>query len=70
MVPAINEPMKIAIFAVLTIIGISYARRSIKIDIVNPMPPGKPTAIILLQFKSEVKEHKPILTPTLSFPNH
>ena len=64
-VPATNEPIKIAILEVLIITGMLYARRSMKIDIVNPMPPKKPIPRIYTHFTSAGKEHMPELTPAL-----
>ena len=50
--PAINDEIKITNFALLIMVSLSKARSVTKIDIVNPIPPKKPTPKIDLQFKS------------------
>ena len=49
----------------LIISGISNARRSMKIDIVNPMSPRNPIPRMFTHFTLEGKEHIPILTPRI-----
>ena len=45
MIPATKEESRITNLALLMILWLSKAKRVMKIDMVKPMPPKKPTAI-------------------------
>ena len=60
--PATNDEIKITNFALLIIVSLSKARSVIKIDIVNPMPPKKPTPKIDFQFMSSGSLQSPNVT--------
>ena len=57
------EARSIAILAVEIILASAKARRVMKIDIVNPMPPNKPAPKIVFHFKSAGRVQIPALTP-------
>ena len=60
--PATNEESKIINLALLITASLSKANKVIKIDIVNPIPPKKPTPKTDFQFISLGNLHKPIYT--------
>lgn len=60
--PATSELSKMLIFELWTIAALSKAKTVIKIDIVNPIPPKKPAAMICFQSTSSGNSDKPILT--------
>jgi len=58
-VPEIVEAINTAIFASVIISGWSYASSVIKIDMVNPIPPKKPTPNTCFHFRSCGSEQIP-----------
>jgi len=63
MLPATIEATIIAILESLTGSAVSNAKRVMKIDMVKPMPPRKPTPMMFFHFNSAGSVHHPMATP-------
>lgn len=60
--PAINDELRITNLALFIIVSLSNASKVTKIDMVNPIPPNKPTPKIVFQLRSPGSLQNPNFT--------